>query len=58
MLVLTRRLGESIKIGDDITVTIQGATCSQVKVGIKAPKNISVHREEIYNKIKQDEAAN
>ena len=51
MLILTRRIGESLRINDDITVTILGSTGSQVRVGVAAPRNISVHREEIWLKI-------
>lgn len=59
MLILTRRVGESIIIGDDIVVTILGLKGNQVKIGINAPKNVSVHREEIKRKIDaQIEVAN
>jgi carbon storage regulator len=51
MLVLTRKNGESIKIGDDIEITIISAKNDQVKVGIKAPKNVEVYRKEIYEQI-------
>ena len=51
MLILTRKIGESMMIGSDITVTIMGVKGSQVRIGVKAPKEIEVHREEIYNKI-------
>lgn len=51
MLLLTRRISESLKIGDDITVTILAVQGNQVRIGIDAPKDVSVHREEIYNKI-------
>ena len=54
MLVLTRKLGEKIQIGDDISIVIMEVKGKQVKLGIKAPSNIKVHREEIYQKI-QDE---
>ena len=51
MLILTRRVGESIIIGDDIVITILGVKGHQVRIGIDAPKNVSVHREEIKRKI-------
>jgi len=52
MLILTRRAGESIIIGDDITITLLGIRSNQVRIGISAPKDVSVHREEIYRRIK------
>jgi len=60
MLILTRRVGETLMVGEDITITILGVKGNQVRVGINAPRDIAVHREEIYNKIQQkdsDEAA-
>lgn len=54
MLILTRRIGETLMIGDDVTLTILSVKGRQVRVGINAPKEVAVHREEIYNKI-QDE---
>ena len=54
MLILTRKLGESITIGDDIKVTVLGVFGRQVRIGIEAPSNIVVHREEIYVKIQQE----
>ena len=54
MLILTRRLGESIYIGDEVRLTVLGVRGTQVRLGIDAPKDISVHREEIYNRIKQE----
>lgn len=52
MLILTRRTNESIMIGDDITITILGVSGQQVRIGFIAPPEVSVHREEIYNRIK------
>ncbi|KPA87792.1 MULTISPECIES: carbon storage regulator CsrA [Pseudomonas] len=51
MLILTRKIGESINIGDNITITILGVSGQQVRVGINAPKDVAVHREEIYQRI-------
>ena len=53
MLILTRRVGESLKIGDDVTVKIVGINGRQVRVAIDAPRNVAVHREEIYDKIQK-----
>ena len=55
MLILTRRVGETVMIGNDVTVTILGVKGNQVRVGINAPKNVSVHREEIYERIKREQ---
>jgi len=52
MLILTRKLGERIRIGDDINITLLEIKGSQVKLGIEAPRNISIHRQEIYEKIR------
>ena len=54
MLILTRRIGETLMVGDDVTITILGVQGNQVRVGVNAPKHIAVHREEIYRRI-QDE---
>ena len=51
MLLLTRRIGETLMIGDDITVTVLGVKGNQVRIGVNAPKDVSIHREEIYRKI-------
>ncbi|HVY24185.1 MAG TPA: carbon storage regulator CsrA [Steroidobacteraceae bacterium] len=55
MLILTRRVGETVMIGDDIAVTVLGVKGNQVRVGVNAPKEVSVHREEIYERIKREE---
>lgn len=54
MLILTRRLYESIMIGDEVTLTILGVKGNQVRIGIKAPRTIPVHRQEIYEKIERE----
>jgi len=55
MLILTRRVGETLMIGDNVTVTVLGVKGNQVRVGINAPKDVAVHREEIYERIKHEE---
>jgi carbon storage regulator len=53
MLILTRRIGETLMIGDEVTVTVLGVKGNQVRLGVNAPKDVAVHREEIYDKINQ-----
>ena len=56
MLILTRRVGESLMIGDEVTVTVLGVKGNQVRLGVNAPKEVSVHREEIYERIRAERA--
>ena len=53
MLILTRRVGESLMIGDDVTITVLGVKGNQVRIGVKAPKEVAVYREEILNRIEE-----
>lgn len=57
MLILTRKVGESLVIGDDVTVSVLGVKGNQVRIGIDAPKNVSVHREEIYERIRKEQSS-
>ena len=56
MLILTRRVGETVMIGDDVTITVLGVKGNQTRLGVTAPKEIAVHREEIFNRIKSEQA--
>ena len=56
MLILTRRVGETLMIGDDVTVTVLGVKGNQVRIGVNAPRDVSVHREEIYERIKKEQS--
>lgn len=55
MLILTRRVGETIMIGEDIAITVLGVTGNQVRIGVNAPKEVAVHREEIYERIQREQ---
>ncbi len=54
MLILTRRIGETLMIGDEVKVTVLGVKGNQVRIGVDAPRDVSVHREEIYDRIKEE----
>jgi len=56
MLILTRRVGETVMIGEDVTVTVLGVKGNQVRIGVNAPREVAVHREEIFERIKREEA--
>lgn len=56
MLILTRRVGETLMIGDEVTVTVLGVKGNQVRIGVNAPRDVTVHREEIYERIKREQA--
>ena len=58
MLILTRRVGESLRIGDEVSVTVLGIKGSQVRIGVNAPKSVSVHREEVYDRINEEKLKN
>jgi carbon storage regulator len=55
MLILTRRVGETLMIGDSVTVTVLGVKGNQVRIGVNAPRDVTVHREEIYERIKREQ---
>ncbi len=56
MLILTRRIGETLMIGDDISITVLGVKGNQVRLGVNAPKDVAVHREEIYERIQKEKS--
>ena len=58
MLILTRRIGDSLRIGDEVSVTVLGIKGSQVRIGVNAPKSVSVHREEVYDRINDENSKN
>jgi carbon storage regulator len=54
MLILTRRVGETLMVGDEVTITVLGVKGNQVRLGVNAPKHVAVHREEIYERIRKE----
>lgn len=58
MLILTRRVGETLMIGDDISITVLGVKGNQVRIGVNAPRDVAVHREEIFQRIKTEDDDN
>jgi carbon storage regulator len=58
MLILTRRVGETVMIGDEVTVTVLGVKGNQVRLGVQAPRDVAVHREEIHDRIKREQNGN
>ena len=56
MLILTRKIGESLKVGEDVTVTVMAVKGNQVRLGVNAPKDVAVHREEIYDRVQAEKA--
>lgn len=58
MLILTRRIGETLMVGDEVTVTVLGVKGNQVRLGVNAPKDVAVHREEIYQRIQTEKTDN
>ena len=57
MLILTRKIGETLMIGEDVTVTVMDVKGNQVRIGIKAPREVAVHREEVYDRVQQEKLA-